>query len=228
MILKKGMNNISNFNSFSTFITNNYETFCLFFHLSLLLFSYICSPSIKLFDVVITKVFGKLIYLTYQGNYLTLIYFFLAFYNSLYKNNFYTYLISYLYPLIFSISFFITIGFYLLDYSNPVQILKRKALSNTFPYLYITTHTDHFFIFPLVVFFGYNYPLQYIKNNYLVIIYTVSYILLMFFNRYLTTAWPYPIINDIEIKFGIFARNMFFISLIFLMNILSKSYKLLV
>lgn len=220
--------NLNYFNTFGIFRIINYETFCLFFHLSLLLFSFICSPSIKLFDPVVTKVFGKLIYLTYQGNYLVLMYFFIVYYNSIYKNYFFTYLISYLYPLIFSISFFITFGFYLLDYSNPAQKLKREALSHKFPYLYITTHTDHFFIFPLVVFFGYNYPIQNIQNNYLVIKYTISYIILMFFNKYLTSVWPYPIIYDIELKFGILSRNMFFISMVCFMNFLSRGYKLLV
>lgn len=222
------MSRIIDLSYYSSLVTINYETFCLVFHSSLLSFSFICSPSIRVFDPIVTKYFGKLIYLTYQGNYLVLVYFLVAFLDSFYKKNFFTYLISYLYPLVFCISFFITVGFYLLDYSNPAQIVKRESLSNTFPYLFITTHTDHFFTFPLVVFFGYNYPIQNIQNNYLVIKYTISYIFLIFFNKYLTTAWPYPIIYDIELKFGSFSRNMFFISMVCFMNLLSKGYKLLV
>lgn len=212
---------------FTNLIVMNYITFCLCFHFSLLLFSYLNSPSIKFYDPVNTQYFGKLVYLTYQGNYLTLAYFLLAFYNVLFKNIFCSYLISYLYPLIFSLSFFITVGFYLLDYSNPIQRRKRADLSRTFPYLYITTHTDHFFIFPLVFFFGYNYPLMKIEDNFLIITYTISYIIFLFFNKYLTTGWPYPIIDDIEFKFGSYGRNIFFIFLVFFMDLIGQQYKLL-
>lgn len=223
------MNQLMNyFLSNSYFISNSYLLFCLIFQFSSLLFSYISSPGIKLFDPIATQYFGKMTYLTYQGNYLILGYFFIAFYNSLFQNNFLTYLISYIYPLVFSLSFFITIGFYILDYRNPTQVKKRSSLVNIFPYLYITTHTDHFFSFPLVVFFGCYYPIEYIHNNNLVIFYTIGYIALISYNKYLTTAWPYPIICEIETKFGFIGRNLFFIFLICFNNFLSKNFKLLI
>ncbi len=98
---------------------------------------YYLSPPPSVFAPLVSMYFGRSIFLTYQANHLLWFYYLLFLYNYLTDSQIAKKMVINLYPLCFSLGFFVTFGYYLLDYSNPENILIRDKLSINYPYIYI-------------------------------------------------------------------------------------------
>ncbi len=189
----------------------------------IVLSSYTISPSPDVFSPEVSKYFGRYLFLTYQANHLIMIYYFFNFISDIFSNYEIKKIIFKFYSLAFCLSFFVTIGYYLLDYSNPENVLKRKLLSSEYKYIYISSHFEHSLTLPLILLF-YKNNLNFITiNSYnYVFIYSFLYISLLQYNKYLTGKWPYPIISDIENNFGFMGKNFILLFLMIIFNSISN------
>lgn len=202
----------------------NYKSYFYLALQSLIVLSgYTISPSPNIFAPEVSIYLGRYLFLTYQANHLIMVYYFLNFVSEISNNYLIKRLIFQLYPLVFCLSFFVTIGYYLLDFSNPENVNKRKVLSIEYKFIYVSSHFEHLLTFPLVLLFKKTH-LLYVPNdsNYYVLTYSILYISLIQINKYLTQKWPYPIISDVENNFGSVGKNIILLFLLIVFNCVSK------
>lgn len=151
------------------------------------------------------RIFGEYTFLTTQTNVFGTVYFFLCLVSWFFPGiPGFAGLSSALFPMAFGLGVFLTLAYYALDHFNEESERQRRHWTKRgYPHCNIIAHLSHMFALPVVFLHAISIdePCLYADVRYAAM-YIAGYVVFSVWNRKMTGAWQYPILADVEAKYG--------------------------
>merc|ERR1711865_190991 len=148
----------------------------------------------------LSEYFGKWVLLTFQTNFLCLLYSLLCTAAALWPSNALDAWVVALFPLYFMLALFLTLGYYAVCHFNKAGIESRRLLAQTYPYIYVSKHVSHDHATALAIIMC---GALRVAPSYTEVVgstwpFLIEYLLLTCVNKRLTQEWMYSFLDDAE------------------------------
>jgi len=211
----------------NTIINKKVALFCFSLYCLCMYSSLNWAAEPKDFAPKLTVYTGRLSFLTYHSNVLNFLYWclivivcFVLSKTNKYKSILERWIVK-LFPLMFTLASFISLGYYALDHFNPINMSKKNALSRgKYPMIWASSHCEHAHgIIAAILMALFMKRLPYSNEPtvndclYQVPSYIFFYLIEVHWIYYNTGEWVYPVLKDVTLQGGALARILLMITL---------------
>mmetsp|Transcript_82185 Transcript_82185/g.137356 ORF Transcript_82185/g.137356 Transcript_82185/m.137356 type:complete len:192 (+) Transcript_82185:2-577(+) len=165
----------------------------------------------------VTKYTGRFTFLTVQSNFLGVLYFLGVLLSGwVVKAPALEAILVRTFPLCFSLGFFLTPAYYVLDHFQDASKQIRQKFSDKFPYVYVAAHLEHCFAAPAVVLYARFFTLTVGIADILFFVggYASFYVAFSILTKCATGEWVYPVFDEVEAAGGKLGIAAFFTVLV--------------